>query len=571
MPRAATPRRTAAWRAVALPLALAATALAVYWRALPFPFVYDDVRTVVTNGSLTDLSNARAILWHDVTRPLVNLTYALDYAVWGLDPRGFRLTSVLLHAAVVVLLFAWTRRLVDDTVDARAIPLDARFAAGTTALLFAVHPVMIQAAGYISGRAEVLCAAWSLGALLLLRRFAREGGARWLTLGLGAWLAALASKEIAAMVPFVLLAWRHLAAPSDPAVRRRLRILGPLVALTVLAGIGRLAVLWTVENPGEARVFWGHALVELDVFRRYLQLLVVPVGQSAFHAIPPVESLASLRVVAAVLLVLGLGGAAWKLRRREPLVSFGLAWFALFVLPSAVLVVVDLGEPMAEQRIYLASAGVLAIVGVALARARAWCGAHRPGLLPLTAALPLVLAAALVARTEARLDVWSSPIRLWEDAALSAPGAWLPQLMLGDSLDAAGRPADAIQAYRRAAELGPDQAVAHVKLGTLLMQAGDRESAGQALERALQLDPSSATAQNALGALAMTGGQPKAARTRFEAALAADPRNVPARLLLAALEEQAGRKADARRWCEEVRALAPGTPEVESCLGRNAP
>jgi Flp pilus assembly protein TadD len=449
--------------------------------------------------------------------------------------------------------------------------LDARFAAGTTALLFAVHPVMIQAAGYISGRAEVLCAAWSLGALLLLRRFAREGGARWLAFGLGAWLAALASKEIAAMVPFVLLAWRHLAAPSDAAVRQRLRILGPLVALTVLAGMARLAVLWTVENPGEARVFWAHALVELDVFRRYLQLLVAPVGQSVFHAIPPVESLASLRLVATVLLLLGLGFTAWRLRRREPLVAFGLAWFALFVLPSAVLVVVDLGEPMAEQRIYLASAGVLTLVGVALAWVRAWCGAHRPGLRLITVVLPLLLAATLFARTEARLDAWSSSIRLWEDAALNAPGAWLPQLMLGDSLDAAGRPADAIQAYRRAAELGPDQAVAHVKLGTLLMQAGDREAARQALERALQLDPSSATAQNALGALAMTGGQPEAARARFEAALAIDPRNVPARLLLAALDEQAGRKAGARRWCEEVRALAPGTPEVESCLERNAP
>jgi len=74
------------------------------------------------------------------------------------------------------------------------------------------------------------------------------------------------------------------------------------------------------------------------VVRRYLQLLVVPVGHSVFHAIPPVESLASLRLLAAVLLLLGLGLAAWRLRRREPLVSFGLAWFALFVLPSAVLV-----------------------------------------------------------------------------------------------------------------------------------------------------------------------------------------------------------------------------------------
>ncbi len=569
MPRAAPFRSTAGWRAVALPVALAATAFLAYWRALPFPFVYDDVRTVVTNTSLTDLSNARAILWHDVARPLVNLTYALDRAVWGLDPRGFRFTNIALHALVVVLLFAWTRRIVDDTASRRRVPLDGRFAAGTTALLFAVHPVMIQAAGYISGRAEVLCAAWSLGALLLVRRFTLRGGTRWLLLGGGAWLAALASKELGAMVPFVLLAWRQLAGPDDPAARRRLRVLAPLVALTLMAGAARLAVLWMVENPGEARVFWSHGLVELDVVRRYLQLIVFPAGQSAFHAIPALASPANPRVVFALALVLGLGAIAWRLRRSEPLVAFGLAWFALFVLPSAVLVVVDLGEPMAEQRIYAASAGVLIILGVALGRIRAWC-ATRSVLRALTTAAALVAAAALFVITEARLEAWSSPVRLWEDAARRAPGAWLPQLMLGDALDAAGRIPAAIEAYRRAAALGPDQAMVHVRLGALLMQTGERDDAARALEHALRLDPSSATAQNALGAMALTEGQPEKARTRFEASLRADPRNVPARLLLAAVEEQAGRKAEARRWCEEAGAIAPGAPEVAPCLARNA-
>ncbi len=153
------------------------------------------------------------------------------------------------------------------------------------------------------------------------------------------------------MVPFVLLAWRHAGAAAHEDARRRLRVLVPLVALTIAAGAARLAVLWLVENPGEARVFWTHGLVELDVVRRYLQLLVFPAGQSAFHAVAPVESLASARAAGAVALLLILGAAAWRLRRHEPIAAFGLAWFALFVLPSVVLVVVDLGEPMAEQRI----------------------------------------------------------------------------------------------------------------------------------------------------------------------------------------------------------------------------
>jgi len=570
MPRAAPSPTRLPWRAYLLPLGLALAAVLTYVRALPNPFVYDDARTIVGNTSLTDLSAWRQILWHDVKRPLVNLSYAIDRAVWGLDPRGFHLTTAVLHAIAVVLLFAWTRRIVQDSARDRPAHLCARCAAGAAALLFAVHPAMTQAVGYASGRPEVLCAVWFLASLLLLRRYVLVGARAALVFGALAWIASLASKEVGAMLPLVLAAWGWTAGPADGAGRHRLNVvLAWVLALAVVAGTGRVLLLWMIENPGDVHVFWSHLLVQPEVAVRYLRLLVMPSHLSVFHVVAAIASPLSLRVLGPVALLAALGVIAWRLRRVEPMAAFGLLWFLLLVVPSGVLFVVNIGEPMAEQRIYLAGCGVFMIAGTASAwlRARTYGRGRR-----LSFAAPAIVAlaaCALFGATQVRLTAWSSAARLWSDAERKAPGAWVPPLMLGDALDAEGRARDAIDAYRRAVAIRGDQPIIWVKLGMLLLQAGDPAGATRALTEALRLDPASATASNGLGAVAMMGGHPEEARRRFEATLRVQPGDVPARQLLAALDEQSGRRDEALRRCQEVRAAAPGTPGIDECIARN--
>jgi len=92
--------------ALACAAAAVAAAVVVYLNALHNPFVYDDHHTVVENASIAHLGDLRAIVLHDVTRPLVNLSYAIDRRAWGTTPFGFHLTNVGLHALNVLLLFA---------------------------------------------------------------------------------------------------------------------------------------------------------------------------------------------------------------------------------------------------------------------------------------------------------------------------------------------------------------------------------------------------------------------------------------------------------------------------------
>ena len=110
------------WLPYALAAVAAAMAALVYLNALDNPFVYDDHRVVLENYSIRDLSNVRALFLNDVFRPVVNISYALDYARSGLAPSGYHLTSLLLHMANVVLLFVLVRVLAGDARAMRYAP-----------------------------------------------------------------------------------------------------------------------------------------------------------------------------------------------------------------------------------------------------------------------------------------------------------------------------------------------------------------------------------------------------------------------------------------------------------------
>lgn len=479
----------------------------VYVNALHNPFVYDDYHTVVANRSIQGPTSLRSMVLHDITRPVVNVSYGLDRVVWGDRPFGFHVTNVLLHMLNVVLLFQFARRLEED----RSPPDGAesgssgrvRLASFAAAALFAVHPMMTEAVGYISGRSEVLCATFFLLAMLSGRRWLRGGGAPWAALTIGLWIVALASKEPAAMFPFVLLAYDWLAVAGDAGARRRrlLTVHLPLVGFAVAAGLLRLAVLVRVEYPGQATAHWSYILLELDVVRRYVGMLLYPVGQSMFHEVTAIRSVFDPRVGVGVAVVGALAALVWILRRFESTMSLGIAWFLLLLVPSSVLILFDQGEPMTEHRVYLASCGVFLAAGGGLAWASAWL--DRVGARP-RALVPIVLAVVVWsfgAETRFRNVVWASPVTLWRESVDLAPTHFRPRLLLGEALQDEGRNREALEEFETAVRLRPTEPTTHVMLGRSLAELGRFDEARQQLRRALEIDPRNEQARRSLAVL----------------------------------------------------------------------
>lgn len=552
------------------PAALAALlSVVVYLNALNNPFVYDDHDTVVANPSLVDPANLQFVLVHTPFRPVVNASYAFDRVLWGMQPFGFHLTNVILHALVVALLYALSSVALADA-RARIGPTNGageesrdRWWAFTAAALFAVHPLMSEAVGYVSGRSEVLCAVFFVGALLVSRVALLHGGIAWAGVAM-LWLLALLSKEVALVFPLVMLAYDWLLLPDSASNRsaRVFRLYLPCVVLLIVAGAYRLSrASGPMSTDAPLLNLWTQSIV----IWRYIALVFAPVNQSIMHSVHRVTSLVDVKALVAVLALLMVMVTAVLVRHTRPLASFGLLWFLAAIAPSSS--VVALREGMAEHRVYLASAGLFvalaAIVSEAFSRARA-----RPGFgyrVALTAGL-----AVLGGWTVGRNEVWGDPARLWREATVHAAGMWEPHYALADVLRESGDCQSAIREYQTVVKLRPLHRDAFTNLGICLARAGRGDEAEAALRRALEIDPAFARGYTNLGALALTMGDEEGAREAYRRAIQVDPGNVLARMQLARLYETVfGDFHAAARMCGEARALAPATPGVAECVERN--
>jgi cytochrome c-type biogenesis protein CcmH/NrfG len=561
------PRREAG--RVMFPLLAAALACVIYLNALDNPFVYDDHDTVVANPSLTDLSNVRFLIAYAPFRPVVNLSYALDRWLWGTRAFGYHLTNVILHAINTVLLYLFIGGLLEDWErrrgqveirGGRAI----RFAAFASAAVFAAHPLLTEAVGYVSGRSEVLCAAFFLTACLLGRRAIRTRSRAAGAGAIAAGLLAAGSKETAAALPLVLLAYDWLLRPGSEngRVQRLWRVFVPVMMVLVIGGLYRVFV-YAGTRPAAADPL--NLLTQARVIWRYVGLFVWPAGQSIVHdiarSITFADPVAWLAVAGIVFLVAG----ALAVRKSWPLVSLGVLWFLAALAPSSTFVV--LREPMAEHRVYLAASGVVLVIAIGVRGALEHGSASmRKGMLTAVPAVLIVLSLLTVMRN----NVWASPVWLWSEAAERAPAMWEPHYALADALREAGDCNAAALEYRRVVTINSEYRDAYTNLGICLARTQQFDEAEASFRRALEIDPGFARGYTNLAALALVRGDAERARSFYGEAIVRDPNNVLARMQLAKLYEQTFHDYHAAaRMCGEARLIAPATPGVVECVERN--
>jgi len=482
---------------------------------------------------------------------------------------------VLLHVVNVVLFFELARRLFGDRAaqpQAVASPTHPLVAPFVAAALFAVHPMMTEAVGYISARSEVLCATFFLLAVLSARRWMLGGPAAWWWLTAGLWVAALLSKEIAVMLPFVLFGYDRWILGGTPVERqrRRQKLLVPFAAIAIAAGLVRGAVFIFLEHPGEQLLNWPRAYGQLTVLVRYVALLVLPRGQAVFHDVVSPKSLFDAPALLGLLAIILLIGLAGRLRRSFGVASLGAVWFLLLLVPSSLLVAMNQGDGMSEHRVYLASCGLFMAAGAGVA----WLIAHLSGsgraLTWLAGAAVGLELLSLAGATVLRNAVWADPVALWREASDQAPESWIPRTALGEALHEAGRHQEAIATYKIAVRLRPDEPFGYLKLGMCLAELRRFDEATQTFQELQLRVPGSTMVPIGRGVVAMMAGKADIARVHFRDAIRMDPRDVMARQWQAMLEEViANNPAEALRLCTEVQKIAPATLGNDACIARN--
>src|SRR5881409_3926095 len=454
------------WNLWLVPVLIAVVTFAAFLPTLQNQFVnWDDPRNFLENPHYRGLTWTH-LRWMWTTHlghyiPLTWMTLGLDYLLWGMNPVGYHLTSLLLHAANAVVFFfvvlrTLTRALPSPSERSYALAVSAGFAA----LVFAIHPLRVESVAWVTERRDVLSGLFYLSAILVYLRACERGarGRGWYWLSVAVFGCALLSKSMVVNLPIVLLildvyplrrlggsiGWR-----SEPARRAYvekipfvlLAAAASAIAVMAQSSVHAVASLAQLSVPGRVAIStYGVSF--------YLWKTVAPVNLSPVYELrPPVNPWATPFLLSYGV-VLALTAIALALRRRVP--GLPAAWVAYIVVLLPVLGIFQSGPQIAADRYtYLASLGwaILVSAGV-LSHWR-----RRPFLFTGLAACVLF---GLGILTWNQVQVWRDSEKLWTHALSTYPKSSIAENNLGNVRADQSKLAEAIEHYRQALDINPE-------------------------------------------------------------------------------------------------------------------
>ena len=497
------------WRQAAL---LAAVTLAVFSPTLSAGVVYDARIQSLTDPFLHDPANwldvvslrvlARDVL--DFNRPVNLASLMLDAAVWGKDPFGYHLTSVLLHAANVLMVWGVMRRIGGGAARQADAPHAGSLPQVLAPLLFAVHPIVTEAVCEPTFREDLLVAFFTLAGLLLAighdpRRTGIDG---WRAVGCAACcLLAIAAKESGIAAPFIIGIYWLLFRRGEPggfwAVAigaAKLVVLGFLAARFLLEATPSKIFEARPQYPGGSLA--AAMAIEPRILALYAQLVLFPVNLCADYGLHSVRHLPLPLAVATLVALAVAAGLAIRADRRMALAA---ALIAVPLLPVANLV--PIYRAAADRYVYLPMAGVALAVGWLFDGP--WLASRKP--LRDRATVGLMAAVALLGMAcMERQQAWSSSLALWNDTFRKNPVAHTAASGLGEAFREAGRLVEAEGATREAIRLsGGERGDDWATLALILDGQGRESEAKEALEKAVEVDERLTDPDGRVAAMAM--------------------------------------------------------------------
>jgi tetratricopeptide (TPR) repeat protein len=421
--------------AIILPIFLLLTAgVIAYWNSFDVPFVFDDFTTIQSNSSVQfgdSLVGIPSNLWF---RTLLYMTFAANYALGGQNVWGYHLVNLLIHLLNGVLIYV----LATEIFSRASTRLPTNVLAFFASAFFLVHPVQTESVTYISSRSELLSTLFYILAVLLFVRRRPEKIGFAFSLIIAAILAlALGVKETTISLPAALLVYDFVFI-SNGEIRRVLSrwrfhatfIAGGFAAAVYLVTFGNLRGSVGAAAAGIEPV--SYFLTELRVILRYIQIIFLPVGLNLAYDFPISDSPIDPRVLLSGVILLGLLGCAWWLRKRQPVASFSILWFFVTLAPTSSLFPIN--DVIFEHRLYLPMVGLCLLFPVMIGvlassssqrrEARARSGeATRDGGRVTAVVLSSAILVALLTGTILRNEVWRDETRLWSDVISKSPDA----------------------------------------------------------------------------------------------------------------------------------------------------
>jgi len=586
-----------------LPLLLGVITFVIYAPSLRSDFVSDAHKEIIEEGFVTSLSNLPKIISLKVLsmhlmlsdRPGEMLYLMLNAALWGKNPFGYHLSSILLHAINAVLLFMLLRRLaLSEMKVASSGSMTVQLALAVAMLLFALHPIATESVAEVSFSSSLLIVTFTLLGLIAATAFHPADGRRRLmagTAGILCAFAAVLTKESGIAVPFVFAVYWFLF--------RRDEARGPwflFLAATVAATVAVMGAIFFFSVSEQMHLDYlggsfGHVLLIQPRLWVFMMGQVLWPNRLVADYTMVDMNLPSTPWAMAILIVVLVLQAALACRSKIGALGVAIWWLGLATVSNFVPMFCFL----ADRFYYLPLAGAAMQVAAVLLMLLRLRWAYNLALFAIWAVVPI-----LVCLTVEREAAFSSDAALWADTLLKSPHSYLAHYSRGVALIRQGRlneaaaelgqaatddtnsstwvcrgliaqcqghPDQAVTEFQRALAINPRNSEAHENLGTSLCLEGRYDEGIKQFQEAVSIDPDDASAYTNLGLALEQKGQDKSAIEQLRTALAIDPTSVQAHYELGNVLARKGQANLAAEQFLDVLQIKPDHAEARINLG----
>ncbi|MBI2469734.1 MAG: tetratricopeptide repeat protein [Planctomycetes bacterium] len=473
---------------------LSIISIIVFCNTLGNTFVYDDSVTIVNNNLIKNWKNFHTlfsfnyfILSGELSyRPLVTLTYFIDYSLWGLNPSGFHLTNLLLQTANTLLFYVFLKRV-----------MRANLLAFFSALLFTTHPVLTETVNSISYREDLLAALFFLIAFTLFLKINEQSsrGVKFILYYAGSlcsYLLSLFSKEMAITLPILLILFDIFYSSSGNSLRTLIKKLKSIyIGYFCITGF-YLFIQFVVFRHVYVRLDQTRQslFAMLKVLASYIKLLFLPFNLNADYVVPPVTT-GIVSFVISAFLVTAVIIITIRMCKNNRHYRFFILWFFVALLP--VSNIIPIGNVMAERYLYLPIMGFSVIIGIFVNS----FNFKKPS----TAIWFTIVIITLGTLCICRNGVWRDELSVWYSTVKREPRSARAHHNIGVVHSAKGFYDYAEFEYKKTLEINPRDTEAHYNLGNAYERKDMLGAAAKEYQEAIQYNPYYADAYNNLGSI----------------------------------------------------------------------
>jgi len=549
----------------------------VYANSLSAPFIFDDQTAIIENRRIQQLwplsvplSPARET--PVAGRPIVSLTFAINYAAGGLDIRGYHLTNLAIHLLAALTLFGLVRRALLLPSLAPSFGAQATNLGWIVALIWMLHPLQTETIDYVTQRTESMMGLFYLLTLYCSVRGLESDGesktpplrtrrGRWQAAAIAACATGMACKESMVTAPLMVALFDYVFVRRDllrktHRIRLYVGLASTWVVLAALMASGpRTTVGFDTKVSG-----WTYLLNQTPILLAYLRTTFWPRNLVLDYGVPLPLTLADVWLP--MVAVLALAIIVLVLLVRRPQAGFLGAWFFIILAPTSSIVPI-VTEVGADRRMYLALAGIVALVVLGMYRVWTMRVGSRHQVVAFGAAIGacILLSVATIQRNQE----YESKLSILQTTVDRKPHP-RSYLMLGTTLLEMGRRQEAIAYLERARE----EPGASFVLGVDDISEGQLAEGAKELERFLELAPThrqAIDARESLGRAYSALNELDKAAAQLTEVVRQQPRRGPAHGYLGEVLLRQGRTAEGVREFQIAAELQPGNPDALRLLG----